>query len=161
MCHIGLWHQKFGKLERTGPKRVREDFGSSDSGAGLEGTHDPLTLTSSLHVPWEKSGPGFLTGRRGTQCSVTSKPQEDNQGEQRQKPGKALGRGPGLDALPAWGEALNCTEPVTTTTTPYHPRRLASPLSAGYTSGGPQKTTTEAKRTSQPSGLRGSLPRLH
>ena len=119
MCHIGLWHQKFGKLERTGPKRVREDFGSSDSGAGLEGTHDPLTLTSSLHVPWEKSGPGFLTGRRGTQRSVTSKPQEDNQGEQRQKPGKALGRGPGLDALPAWGEALNCTEPVTTTTTLY------------------------------------------
>ena len=68
---------------------------------------DPhLELTRALG----KSGPCFLIGRRGTQCSVTSKPQEDNQGEQRQKPGKALGRGPGLDVLPAWGEALNCTE---------------------------------------------------
>ena len=53
MHHIGLWHQKFRKLERTGPEREREDFGFSDNRAGLEGTHDPLTLTSSSHVPWE------------------------------------------------------------------------------------------------------------
>ena len=33
--------------------REREDFGFSDNRAGLEGTHDPLTLTSSSHVPWE------------------------------------------------------------------------------------------------------------
>lgn len=52
---IGLWHQKFRNLEQTGPEREteREDFGVSDNGARLEGTHDLLTLTSSSHVPWE------------------------------------------------------------------------------------------------------------
>lgn len=52
MCHIGLWHQKFGKLERTGPERVREDFGSSDSGASWRGL---MTLGPHLQltVPWK------------------------------------------------------------------------------------------------------------
>ena len=88
--HIGLWPQKFWKPERTGTQRERQrgwTLASQRRGPALEGTHDSLTLISSSPHAFGKSGPCFLIGRRRAWCIVTSKPQKENQGEERQSQG--------------------------------------------------------------------------